>query len=44
MQDLKECCFPAKTIQKPFFLIFTRAENVALKFRTNTPFKFLQEE
>ena len=28
-------CFPAKT-EKSFFLTFTRAENIALKFRTKT--------
>ena len=28
--------FLAKTIQKSFFLTFTRAENNALKFRTQT--------
>ena len=25
------CCFAAKTIEKAFFLTFTRAENIALK-------------
>ena len=30
------CCFPAKTMQKSFFLTFTRAEIIALKFKTKT--------
>lgn len=38
------CYFPVRTLQKSFFLIFTRAGNIALKFWTNTSINFLQGE
>ena len=34
------CCFLSKTIQKSFFLTFTRAKNIALEFRTKTSITF----
>ena len=37
------CCFLAKTIQKSFFLTFTRAEIIALKFRAKTSINFSQK-
>ena len=37
-------CFPAKTIQKSFFLTFTRAKIIALKFRTKISINLLKEE
>ena len=33
-----------QTIQKYFFLTFTRAENIALKSSTKTSINFLQEQ
>ena len=36
------CCF--QTMQKSFFLTFTWAQNIALKFRTETSNNYLQED
>ena len=37
------CYFPAKTRQKSFFLNFTRAEDIALKFRTKISINFCKK-